>query len=89
MNTKHTPGPWSCPKGLEVIAADGRVITFIDDGDYREPAEAEANACLIAAAPELLAALKVCLHFCNPMQTRAIAATQEAIAKAEGQPCAP
>lgn len=63
MNTKHTPGPWTalrasvisgpfviCPR----VHAGARMS--IDDSC----AAAEANARLIAAAPELLAALEDC-----------------------------
>lgn len=65
--SKHTPGPW-------VISVDARypaepcVDAVVDDvvwhvalchnGPGPEDASAEANARLIAAAPELLAALK-------------------------------
>jgi len=60
--TKHTLGPW------EVTHFDGRTQVFagrriIVEGLYdenNEPTleEVEANACLIAAAPDLLEALK-------------------------------
>lgn len=63
MNTKHTPGPWkqhfvqnshvmavyATSDQMEFIADIG--TPFGPDGD----AKAEANARLIAAAPELLA----------------------------------
>ena len=59
--TKHTPGPWTCnidAEGLNVFQDDPE---HPGNGDHimcipRHP-ESEANARLIAAAPEMLAAL--------------------------------
>ena len=64
MENKHTPGPWHIgvrqpnsdkfiygPNGSEVANCD-RQTNF--------PHENEANARLIAAAPELLGALQIC-----------------------------
>lgn len=61
----HTPGPWSLIVddagdgseiyGFDVSAPNGRGIAYYDAND--DP-ETEANARLIAAAPELLEALK-------------------------------
>lgn len=62
---KHTPGPWTfdgdnpANQGFDVALSDGGAIAtayYCEDGEGRD--EAEANARLIAAAPELLAALK-------------------------------
>ncbi len=57
MNTKHTPGPWevSHTDQCTYVGATEMCIAEIFDeseGSY------EANARLIAAAPELLAALR-------------------------------
>lgn len=57
METKHTPGPWSCDHG------DTPTVYPDNDKDYGIIADvygdqAQANARLIAAAPELLEALK-------------------------------
>ena len=67
MSTQHTPGPWEVKKGAAMLNSvctvygteDGWVdiaapIPMADD--YR--AESSANARLIAAAPDLLEALK-------------------------------
>ncbi len=66
--TRHTPGPW------QHIGGDGRKERWIGDKDavtlcvvesarYRyDPDELEANARLIAAAPEMLEALKWCVE---------------------------
>ena len=53
---KFTPGPWSAPdKGKlrgAVVAKDGEIVCDPSDaGRYED--EAEANARLIAAAPEM------------------------------------
>ncbi|MBS7790293.1 hypothetical protein KTR66_09815 [Roseococcus sp. SDR] len=89
-NTKHTPGPWAVSDGGVFPAiwdADGRhLATMSDCGD-----EMEANAQMMAAAPDLLAALRVALdHMQASIETcrRAphdIAAARAAIAKAEGR----
>jgi hypothetical protein len=57
--TKHTPGPWHV-NGRSIDSIDRRTVATTE-GIYRRergrPEEQEANARLIAAAPELLAAL--------------------------------
>jgi hypothetical protein len=107
MNTKaqsrdtFTPGPWIChsgavwqdgphvyPKGN----ADGIPIARMDREDRRTtPVERDNNAKLIAAAPELLDALKVFLEAWDNNDVTTTAAmeaaerqTRMAIAKAEG-----
>jgi hypothetical protein len=57
MTTKHTPGPWASRNG-RIYQADRENLTIANiarafDGDY-----SEANARLIAAAPDLLSVLK-------------------------------
>ena len=74
--TKPTPGPWmaataiSSVVGLPVVAQTGRLICNVNHahdpvhgkvaGDDAFNREAIANARLIAAAPELLDALRQC-----------------------------
>lgn len=56
----HTPGPWDVePKGSRnfVDGADGLAVAYLGWAGVRERSEIEANARLIAAAPDLLAAL--------------------------------
>jgi hypothetical protein len=62
----HTPGPWriggDCDGFAWVVAPDGRSVANIEDGSFArrvrfEAQTVKANAALIAAAPELLAAL--------------------------------
>jgi hypothetical protein len=58
----HTPGEWTTdrldPEGI-AIYADHRRIALVND----EIDEVDANAKLIAAAPDLLAALKAALPY--------------------------
>jgi hypothetical protein len=93
----HTPGPWTVlNKG--VYASTSRIEPFTDlDGtyhaDYRtglvalvydgDDGDRDANAQLIGAAPELLAALKMLMA--NPEEQDAHNAAHRAIAKAEGR----
>lgn len=60
-NTQHTPGPWKHTPGQETIwAKDGELMvarTEYTRGEM-EVNEDEANARLIASAPELLTALE-------------------------------
>lgn len=60
MTTKHTPGPWKAV-GRDVLSmhayprASGPLVCVVDDNDdTRWP----ADSALIAAAPDLLAALE-------------------------------
>jgi hypothetical protein len=58
--TTHTPGPWNVT-GLYVRERDGGLIASILDlwhGQRTPKAKKNANARLISAAPDLLAALK-------------------------------
>ncbi len=59
---KHTPGPWAYCDDGEIYHADEdgvlpRIATI--DMDNVSPEQAEADCRLIAAAPDMLAALKV------------------------------
>lgn len=82
---QHTPGPWHAMpfKGGETIyAADShRVAECLASGKHGEAAE--ANARLIAAAPELLAALQNILA-ANPDLAEVADEARAAIAKATG-----
>jgi len=65
--SKHTPGPWSIGEHQKIIStgwsiripSDGSAIAYVLG--ERNP-ELQANARLIAAAPDLLAALQELLH---------------------------
>jgi hypothetical protein len=66
MEAKHTPGPWfvepeeaSEHRGIAICAADATVATILPEEDGPALDETDwANARLIAAAPDLLAALE-------------------------------
>lgn len=95
---KHTPGPWKlCARG-DYSDFDGDSAVITGDGDTRrlavvhhdDTAEHQANAQLIAAAPELLASLKAVMSFWinvesgDEMPAEIFDAATTAIAKAEG-----
>lgn len=58
MGFKGTPAPWRCHdkrpncSGYSIFGNDGQYIGFVGDSDELTPID--ANAHLIAAAPELL-----------------------------------
>lgn len=60
-DTKHTPGPWKADEYFHV-SANGRDVAdiriFACNGYALDTIERTANARLIAAAPDMLAALK-------------------------------
>lgn len=68
METKHTPGPWYVQDdhGRRYIETEGNDDTIAEihrrrsKGSVYSCAEAGANASLISAAPDLLAALERC-----------------------------
>lgn len=88
---KHTPGKWVADREYEsddrtFVHCAGRAIADCANG---YGAEDEANASLIAAAPELLAALKMMV---NAVGNKPVTSVDEAerialgaIAKATGQ----
>lgn len=78
-NTKHTPGPWVVNYEGDVRGADGRTVPWTKD-----------DARLIAAAPELLAALEWAMGYL-PTEGQSVtwmrghAAARTAIARAKGE----
>ncbi len=86
--SKHTPGPWEIERysdGLIQIVGDVRIVSD-DEENVTTVVEAvsrgdEANARLIAAAPELLDAL-VALVECEQTTPELWEAARAAIAKA-------
>ena len=92
---KHTPGPWviSATDDTVVIDATGREVAAID-GDYNDPdtwPQMEANARLIAAAPELLEAARAAYEWLDNLPIRPSGCTDRmlalyyAISNAEGR----
>lgn len=99
--TTHTPGSWlSEQEGSNTYAmADGMLIAVViavdphptNPGEFIEGPITRANARLIAAAPELLEALKAALQCFDEMKGRkpafvedSIAMGKEAITRATG-----
>lgn len=92
MMTNHTPGPWVIGKQdhdvMTVDTANGTAIcdVYVDSDDRRPP----ANANLIAAAPDLLAALETLERMVSKMRYTlddddpALEPARAAIAKAKG-----
>lgn len=97
----HTPGPWTIYR-----TTDGRAILGIGDADaggitdahfgfWRSGEEYEANARLIASAPDLLEALRIMVdaecsymrlnNLGDPEKNDRIRLSRAAIAKAEGR----
>ncbi len=85
----HTPGPWATARGFEgqtVVGSDGVLVadcSIIDRLGQRTGPECTANARLIAAAPDLLEALKAVVAIAD-RRTVEFDAAHAAIAKAEG-----
>lgn len=88
---KHTPGPWiSSYRGFQVLTGDER-RTICELKGKIERDEQVANARLIAAAPDLLAACELAYSgFGFPIDdeshNRITNALANAIAKAKGHP---
>ncbi len=99
-DTKHTPGPWRvyrAPNGGPIIGIGGADGWGVTDPHFRlwnDGGEREANASLIAAAPDMLEALKenekglaiLAGQFPDHLGIRQdLERTRAAIAKAEGR----
>ena len=103
MTSKHTPGPWILTDGGRfesscVITTHLRLdesMASIEEveTDWIEPfgSEQQANTLLIAAAPDLLEALKACAAICagesmsKSSLVRALEMARSAITKATGE----
>ena len=104
MGIKHTAGPWvlgESSDGRHFRAVNARehselatVVWVMEDDDMEgaQSPECEANARLIAAAPDLLEALEMCtkamasvLPDFNPYDQAAYDKARAAIAKAKGE----
>jgi hypothetical protein len=99
--TKHTPGPWAVDGRADhhlLVGAPGRRLRQVVAevplvvGGLADPTpEAEANARLIAAAPDLLAACRDVLEFLDngtPLHPGSLLhqEVEAAVARAEGTP---
>lgn len=83
---KHTPGPWRVVKTahgpIDIVIPDGRDIVTVYGGGSGDK---EGNARLIAAAPDLLAMLKVAQLWLDVDGRFDMQGVNAAIAKAEGR----
>lgn len=72
MTTKHTPGPWKAEWGTRSYGyADWQVLDSKETElliNIPNGPEAEANAHLIAASPELLEALQMAFPYIHDLQ---------------------
>ncbi len=102
MKTEFTPGPWSTDGSYVLPLSDfakaqpGTLYVALCgiSSSYRPKAETEANARLVAAAPDLLDACKALIPYlqhhdythegCDACAQ--VRAAKEAIARAEGRP---
>lgn len=88
--SKHTPGPWKVipvKTGYYIDSRCGPVADTMDFDDEYGSIESEANARLIAAAPDLLEAARALLDLAerHGWLHVAVNAARAAIAKAEGE----
>ena len=85
MTTQHTPGPWAALEddgmwGIYPANSDGDPIVWQMGG-----IDNESDACLIAAAPELLAACEAIVGaWQSSIETPWLFQVRAAIAKARG-----
>ena len=89
MSTQHTPAPWKLDGAantgdLDIISPTGRIAML--DCEFSEETEdvLTANACLIAAAPDLLHALRDALEIIEGTGLDA-SIQRAALAKATGE----
>lgn len=94
----HTPGPWKVfgragYTGHKVEDGKGRSVAAFPSTSKRSKEERDANAVLIAAAPELFAALKAAVEAHGPFGDDSRPSWWHdaciAISKAEGWPTTP
>ena len=92
--SKHTPGPWTVidqdESTINVRGPDEEFVADVADGFYNESGyvrgyEVEANARLIAAAPDLLACLQRTVRFWDQLNTNDIKTMRALIARATGE----
>ena len=99
--TKHTPGPWHIANSFSRTEFGRYRLAIYPNSDMQHPhvsvsapdddamTEVTANARLIAAAPDMLAALQNLLNYTGGWDLKdpehPIVAARAAIAKAEGR----
>lgn len=95
MTSQHTPGPWRFERGTSTIRSEPANYWLASMNSFDGAVNHEANARLIAAAPDLLEALKLAQlavsELCYEQDPanecwNVLQVVNSAIAKAEGQP---
>jgi len=84
--SKHTPGPWHVDAGdykYHIYYSREQSDHYFAEVDGNDDDEAKANARLIAAAPDLLRALKHAVRWHDQLHQSDIDLMEKAIAKAE------
>ncbi len=85
MNAKHTPGPWALDRsGVKVLDPREKseyVLANVHGASIRE---LEANARLIAAAPDLLEALEALVGENRPLTSLCIHDGEDAFGRVKG-----
>lgn len=87
----HTPGPWHVGKNGQPLDEYGNaVLPAAANLSYKNGAARNANASLIAAAPELLAIVEQFIAGCNragikDYNIKYLAAARAAVKKAKGE----
>lgn len=96
MEAKHTPGPWNVSPeysdGWLMVMASGKIVANVNPESFSAGVAdlvgmpCEANAHLIAAAPELLESLRELVAYCEETGNdwMCVAKARDAIAKATG-----
>ena len=80
---KHTPGPWNYDRsGYSLYVNSGRELVTALSMDGKRLETSEANARLIAAAPDLLEALKSVIAWLDASDESAFSDSQLALARA-------
>ena len=83
---QHTPGPWTakrCTHGWHIGPQPDGICTIRDNTDGSDAAEHLANARLIAAAPELLAAAEEFIKAYENLKIMALAKLEVVIARVQ------
>jgi hypothetical protein len=95
--SEHTPGPWAVergPDGYEIVSRSPHLSASVAGISARHSPTGDADARLIAAAPELLAALIGMVELHDNLKTKGVlpadygiaaGKAHAAIAKAEGR----
>jgi hypothetical protein len=89
--SKHTPGPWKYSyRGfsddfcIRIQTGNSKLIAFIEGGGRKNHERMEANARLIAAAPELLDQLCGCIVALHTLGGFDLSEMRKLLAKIEG-----